>query len=68
VGDALVAQGKLPEALSAFQDCFAISERQAHMDPNNVGLQRDMSFSNERLGDVLLAQGKLGAVVPPDVV
>ena len=59
VGDVLVAQGNLPEALKAFRDCLAIRDRLAKADPGNAGWQRDLSVSYERVGDVLVAQGNL---------
>ena len=48
IGDVLVAQGNLPEALKAFRDSLAISERLAKADPGNAGWQRDLSVSHER--------------------
>ena len=59
VGDVLVAQGKLPEALKSFRDGLAIRERLASADPDNAGWQRDLSLSHEKIGDVLAVQGKL---------
>ncbi|ABE61920.1 Tetratricopeptide TPR_2 [Nitrobacter hamburgensis X14] len=59
VGDVLVAQGKLPDALKSFRDGLAIRERLASADPGNAGRQRDLSLSHEKIGDVLAVQGKL---------
>ena len=59
VGDVLVAQGNLPEALKTFREGLAISERLAAADPGNAGWQRDLSVSNNKVGDVLVAQGNL---------
>ncbi len=59
VGDVLVAQGNLPEALKSFQGSLAIADRLAKADPNNAGWQRDLSVSYDRVGDVLVAQGNL---------
>ena len=59
VGDVLVAQGNLPEALKAYRDCLAIRDRLAKADPGNAGWQYDLGISNERIGDVLMAQGNL---------
>ena len=39
----LVAQGKLPEALTAYRASLAIAERLAKADPGNAGWQRDLS-------------------------
>jgi len=51
----LVAQGNRPEALKSFRDGLAIRDRLAQADLGNAGWQRDLSVSNERLGDVCLA-------------
>ena len=55
----LVAQGKLQEALEAYQQSLAIMKRLAEQDKTNSGWQRDLSVSYEKVGDVLVAQGKL---------
>ena len=57
VGDVLVAQGKLDEALKSYRDSLAIVERLAKPDPSNAGWQRDLSVSYERVGNVQSAQG-----------
>src|SRR5260370_4864213 len=59
VGDVLVGQGNLQEALQAYRDSLAIFERLANADPGNAGWQRDLSVSYERVGDVLVEQGNL---------
>src|SRR5579872_4044624 len=59
VGDVLVAQGNLPEALKFFRDGLAIRDRLVRADPNNAAWQRDLSVSYDRVGDVLVAQGNL---------
>ncbi len=59
VGDVLVAQGNLPEALKSFRDGLAIRDRLARVDPGNADGQRDLSVSYEKVGDVLVAQGNL---------
>ena len=59
IGDVLVAQGNLPEALKSFRDGLAIRDRLARADPGNAGWQRDLSVSYEKVGDVLVAQGNL---------
>jgi hypothetical protein len=38
IGDVLVAQGNLPEALKSFRDGLAIRERLAQANPGNAGL------------------------------
>ena len=59
VGEVLVAQGNLPEALKSYRDSLAIAERLARADPGNAGWQHDLSVFYEKVGDVLLAQGSL---------
>ena len=59
IGDVLVAQGKLDEALKAYRDGLAIAERLAAADRSNTQWQRDLSVSYNKIGDVLVAQGKL---------
>jgi len=59
VGDVLVDQGNLAEALKSFRDGLAIAEQLAQADPGNAGWQRDLSVSYDRVGDVLVAQGNL---------
>ena len=59
VGDVLVAQGNLPDALKSYRDGLAIRERLAHADPGNAGWQRGLSVSYDCVGDVLEAQGDL---------
>ena len=44
---------------SAYRAGLAIRERLAAADPSNAGWQRDLSVSQEKLGDVLSAQGRL---------
>ena len=55
----LVAQGKLADALAAYQASLAIAERLAKADADNTEWQRDLSVSHDKIGDVLGAQGKL---------
>jgi hypothetical protein len=58
VGDVLVARGNLTEALEAYRDSLAISERLAKADPGNAGWQYDLGISHERIGDVLVERDK----------
>jgi tetratricopeptide (TPR) repeat protein len=44
---------------SHYQQSLAIFKRLADQDKSNSGWQRDLSVSYERVGDVLVAQGKL---------
>ncbi len=59
LGDVRVAQGKLQDALNAYQQSLSISKRVAEQDKSDSGWQRDLSLSYEKVGDVLMAQGKL---------
>jgi tetratricopeptide (TPR) repeat protein len=59
VGDVLVAQGNLPEALKFYRDSLAIRDRLAKSDLGNAGWQRDLAVSYDKVGDVLVAQGHL---------
>ena len=59
IGNVLVAQGNLPEALKAYRDGLAIATRLAEADPDNAEWQRDLSVSYNKVGDVLVAQGNL---------
>jgi tetratricopeptide (TPR) repeat protein len=56
-----VAQGKLAEALDAYQESSAIRQILAEQDKSNSGWQRDLSVSYDNVGDVLVKQGKLAA-------
>jgi hypothetical protein len=55
-----VAQGKLGEALQAYDASRTIRQRLAQQDSGNAGWQRDLSVSQDKVGDVLVSQGKLG--------
>ncbi len=59
IGDVLVAQSNLGEALDSYRNDLAVRERLAKADPTNPGWQRDLSMSYNKIGDVLLAQGNL---------
>jgi tetratricopeptide (TPR) repeat protein/class 3 adenylate cyclase/tRNA A-37 threonylcarbamoyl transferase component Bud32 len=59
LGDVLVAQGKLQEALEAYQRDLAISKRLTEQDKTDSGWQGDLAVSYAKVGDVLVAQGKL---------
>jgi hypothetical protein len=49
IGDALVAEGDLPEALKSFRTDLAIAERLAQSDPDNAGWQFDLVVSHWKL-------------------
>jgi len=59
LGNVLLEQGKLQEALDAYQRSLEICKRLAEQDKSNSGRQRDLSVSYEKIGDVLRARGKL---------
>lgn len=59
VGDALVAQGNLPEALRSYRHGLAISQHLIDLDGYNAGWQYDLSIAYGGIGDVLFAQGNL---------
>jgi len=59
VGDVLVDQGHLTEALQAYRNSLAIMERLTKADPGNAGWQRDLSVSHGKIGDLLVEQGNL---------
>jgi tetratricopeptide (TPR) repeat protein len=50
IGNVLVAQGKLDEALKAYRNGLAIAERLAAADPSNTQWQNDLQYSIGRLG------------------
>ena len=59
LGDVRVAQGKLQDALDAYQQSLKIRQTLAEQGKSNSGWHRDLSVSYEKIGDVLVAQGKL---------
>ena len=59
IGDVLLVQGKLQDALTAYQQALEISKRLLDEDKSNSGWQRDLSVSYGKVGNVLVAQGKL---------
>jgi len=54
----LVAQGDLAGARARFEEGLDIVRRLAAGDPSSAGLQRDLSFSLNRVGDVLRLSGQ----------
>lgn len=56
VAKALVAQGKLDDALKAYLVALSICERLAKADPSTIDYQRAVSSTLGRIGDVRLAQ------------
>jgi tetratricopeptide (TPR) repeat protein len=58
IGDALAAQGKTADALSAYRNAFGITNKLAQDQSANSDLQHDLAASHIRIGDTLAAQGK----------
>ncbi len=56
VGDVLLGQHDLPEALAVYRDAFAIVKVLAAKDPGNTELQRDLLLSYERFGVIAYLQ------------
>jgi tetratricopeptide (TPR) repeat protein len=61
VGDVLMTQGKLPEALQAYRESLTVMARLTDADPENASWQYDRAIAHERVGDVLVQQGNLAA-------
>jgi hypothetical protein len=60
LGDVLVSQGILPEALASFRAVQAIFESLAKADPGNAGWRRDLSVSYAKLGNVYVKSKQPG--------
>ena len=58
IGDVLVDQGNLAEALKFYRDDLAIMEQLAQADPGNAGWQRDLSVSHAKLANVFTKTGE----------
>jgi tetratricopeptide (TPR) repeat protein len=58
IGDVLLRQGKLDEALAAYRNGLAIQERLAR-NRSNAQWQRDLSSSDSKIGIVLMREGRL---------
>jgi len=58
VGDVLLAQGNLVEALKSYRKGLAITERLAKADPDNPSRKRDLVASYGRVGLVFARQGE----------
>ena len=59
IGDIAQAQGRLDDALAAFREYLAISQRLAATDPSNAGWQRDLAVAHSRVGDIRQRAGPL---------
>ena len=58
-GHVFTLQGNLSAAREKYQNGLAIARTLSKADPSNTGVQRDLSISYDRLGDVARAQGDL---------
>ncbi len=59
LGDLEMTAGRLDAALTAFEDSLAATSARAAADAGNLGWQRDLSVSHNRIGGVKVAQGDL---------
>ena len=59
IGDVLLAEGNLDNALKSYRVALAIRERLTAADPGNTQWQRDLSISYNKVADVLTTQGRL---------
>ncbi len=67
VGDVLMEQGNLPEALKSYQRSLAIADRLAKADPGNAGWQRDVYASLWYVADVKISQGDLNSAASAEI-
>jgi tetratricopeptide (TPR) repeat protein len=59
LGDVLVLQGRLQEAMDVYQQGLATAKRLTEQDKSNANWQRELVASYERVGNALVVQGKL---------
>lgn len=59
LGDVLVAQGNLREALKSYRESLTIRAKLTQEDRASAGWRRDLSLAYERTGDVLVGLGNL---------
>jgi len=57
VGDVLMTQGNLAEALKSYRDGLVVADRVAKANPGNADWQRDLAISQGRVGVLLAKQG-----------
>jgi len=62
-GQAYADLGDLSQALTDLRQTIEIGERLAQQDPNNAEWQRDLTVSQNRIGDMLAAQGEGAAAL-----
>jgi tetratricopeptide (TPR) repeat protein len=60
LADALAAQGRSGDALTAYEEGLGIRRALAGGDADNAGARRDVSVSLNKVGDMLAAQGRSG--------
>ena len=58
-----LSRANWPAALASYRASLAIRERLAAADPGNASWQRDLSASEDRIGDVQQAQGDLATAL-----
>jgi hypothetical protein len=59
MANVLLVQGNLTEALQAYREGLAITERLAKADPGNAAWQRDLAVSYSRFALVHLKRGEV---------
>ena len=59
VGDVLMAQGKVEEALRTYEESLAIRKSLAEKDPSNAVWKRGLCSSLEKTGNALMQLGKV---------
>jgi tetratricopeptide (TPR) repeat protein len=59
IGDVLMTQGNLTEAMKSYRDGLVIMEQLAKTDPDNAAWLQDLAAYHERIGNLLRAQGNL---------
>ena len=59
IGDVLVDQDKLPEALNSLRYGLAVGERLTKADPTNAAWLRDLAASYKKIGTMLEGQGNM---------
>ena len=59
LGDVLIAQKQLPDALTALRQSFTVIDQLSKANPSNDGWQRILSVTYNKIGYVLLGQNQL---------
>src|SRR5262249_24033052 len=59
IGDVLMTQGNLAEAMQSYKDSHLIMEGLANSNPDNAAWQQNLAAYQERVGNLLRAQGDL---------